>query len=248
MADLVDERETELEETAEVTQETRPEPVDELPEKYRGKSIAEIVRMHQEAEKVVGRQSQEVGELRRVADEYIRAQLESKKEPEAEVDFFVDPEKATRRAIETHPDILEAKRVAQEAKKAAAASKLQAKHSDFGQIIQDPKFVEWVQGSPVRMRLLQDADQKFDIDAADELFSNWKERKSIAKQTVDAEMGSRKESLRTASTGGSSGSADHNSKKIYRRADIIKLMQTDPERYASLHDEILQAYAERRVK
>ena len=37
-------------------------------------------------------------------------------------------------------------------------------------------------------------------------------------------------------------------KKIYRRADLIRLKQTDPQRYQSLADEIYQAYAEGRVK
>ena len=32
------------------------EPQDDIPEKYRGKSAAELVRMHQEAETLLGRQ------------------------------------------------------------------------------------------------------------------------------------------------------------------------------------------------
>ena len=47
----------------------------EVPEKYQGKSTAEIVRMHQEAEKLLGKQSSEVGELRKVVDDYIQTQL-----------------------------------------------------------------------------------------------------------------------------------------------------------------------------
>ena len=37
-------------------------------------------------------------------------------------------------------------------------------------------------------------------------------------------------------------------KKVYRRADLINLQVTDPNRYASLADEIQSAYAEGRVK
>ena len=37
----------------------------EIPEKYRGKSLDEVVKMHQEAEKLIGKQAQEVGEVRR---------------------------------------------------------------------------------------------------------------------------------------------------------------------------------------
>ena len=39
---------------------------------------------------------------------------------------------------------------------------------------------------------------------------------------------------------------DH--EKVYRRADIIKLMKNDPDRYQALADEIMAAYAEGRVK
>jgi hypothetical protein len=43
----------------------------ELPDRYRNKSLEDIVKMHQEAEKVIGRQAQEVGEVRKLADELI---------------------------------------------------------------------------------------------------------------------------------------------------------------------------------
>jgi hypothetical protein len=36
--------------------------------------------------------------------------------------------------------------------------------------------------------------------------------------------------------------------KIYRRADVIKLMQTDPDRYALMGEEITKAYSEGRVR
>ena len=54
--------------------------------------------------------------------------------------------------------------------------------------------------------------------------------------------------LRKASTGGAKGSSETPSKKIYRRADIIELMKTDPRRYQSMEPEIRRAYAEKRVR
>jgi len=58
----------------------------------------------------------------------------------------------------------------------------------------------------------------------------------------------RKRQKKAASTGTARGSSESPSRKIYRRADIIKLMQTDPKRYQALSDEIMQAYQEGRVK
>ncbi len=45
-----------------------------------------------------------------------------------------------------------------------------------------------------------------------------------------------------------SGSDEAPSKKVFRRSDIIKLMQTDPDKYDMMQPEIMQAYREGRVK
>ena len=43
-------------------------------------------------------------------------------------------------------------------------------------------------------------------------------------------------------------SGESASRKTYRRSDIIDLMVRNPDRYAALADEIMQAYSEGRVK
>ena len=59
------------------TQQPSEQP-QEIPEKYKGKNLEDIVRMHQEAEKLIGRQAQEVGEVRRLADDLIKQSLSQK--------------------------------------------------------------------------------------------------------------------------------------------------------------------------
>jgi hypothetical protein len=44
------------------------------------------------------------------------------------------------------------------------------------------------------------------------------------------------------------GGSGESSKRVYRRADLIRLKMNDPARYEALNDEILSAYAEGRVK
>jgi len=254
MAKFLDERPEEdddsITESFEETEQFEEE-VNSVPEKYQNKSIEELVQMHQEAEKLVGKQSSEVGELRKVVDEYIHQQTQltqQTNEPVEEIDFFSEPDKAVSNAIENHPSVREAKQVAQEYRKTTALSQLQSKHPEMNTILQDEKFLEWIKGSNVRTRLLQQADQQFDVEAADELFSTWKERQQMIGTTADAEKSQRKQQVKAASTGSSSGSGEKASRKIYRRADIINLMRTDPARYQALSDEILKAYAEGRVK
>ena len=230
----------------EVAQET-------VPEKYQNKSLQEVVQMHQEAEKLLGKQSSEVGELRGVVDDYIQAQLAQQQAPvqqqeEDDTDFFVDPQAAVNRAIENHPKIKEANQYSQEHKKATALAQLKSNHPEMDTILKDAKFAEWVKSSKIRTQLFVQADQQYDYDAANELFSLWKERASVAEQTVAVEKQARKQQVKSASTGNARGTGQTQRKKQYRRADIIKLMKTDPDRYAALSEEIFQAYAEGRVK
>ena len=231
------------------TQATQSEP--DIPEKYQNKSAQELVQMHQEAEKLLGRQSSEVGELRKVVDNYIQAQLTpapQQQEQVEEVDFFTDPEKAVAQVIQNHPKIKEAESASQQYKMQTALSALKANHPDMESILQDTKFAEWIEASKVRTKLFVAADKQYDYEAADELFNLWKERQQMIGQAATAEKQSRKQAVKNASTGSASGSSESSPKKIYRRADIIKLMKEDPNRYAALQDEIMRAYAEKRVR
>ena len=231
----------------------QPQEEPSLPEKYQGKSLEEVVQMHQEAEKLLGRQSSEVGELRKVVDDYISTQTQSAPqpqnvEPEDDIDYFTDPQAAVNRAIENHPKIREAQEYSQQYKQQAALATLNSKHPDMQEILGDPKFAEWIKASKIRTQLFVQADQEYNADAADELFSLWKERKTVTQQTAVVEKQARKQQLKAANTGNARGSAEGSRKKVYRRADIIKLMKNDPDRYTALADEIMAAYAEGRVK
>lgn len=258
MAKIIDQREEEYNETLEAVEEsveTSPieNNVDDIPEKYQGKSIKDIVQMHQEAEKLLGRQSSEVGELRRIVDDFVQTQLATQQQTahnsdDDELDFFVDPRKAVEKAIANHPKIKEAETVSQQLRQSDAVAKLQTAHPDFTKIVQDQKFLDWVTKSKFRVELLRRADQQYDFEAADELLSSWKERQAVVSETVSAETKARKDQVKTASTGSVKGSAEAPSRKVYRRADIIQLMQKDPERYRALMPEIRQAYAEGRVR
>ena len=233
-------------------EETLKEPEADIPEKYQGKSTAEIVRMHQEAEKLLGKQSSEVGDLRKVVDDYIQTQLTDTEtqatNADEEVDFFSDPDKAVERAINNHPKIKEAENISNQYRQSTAMNKLQTKHPDMDDILQDGRFAEWIQGSKIRTQLFVQADQDYDYDAADELLSLWKERQDVVTQTVANEEQQRKQSVKSASTGNARGSGEQRAKKVYRRADIIKLMRTDPDRYQALSNDIMQAYKEGRVR
>ena len=152
------------------------------------------------------------------------------------------------RAIANHPSIKQAEETSMVMKQQAILSKLQSDHPDFINIIQDGRFQDWVQGSKVRTELYERADKRFDYDSANELLSLWKERQNMVQETAEIQKEDRKRQVKAASTGNARGSGERPSRKVYRRADIIKLMQTDPNRYQEMASEIRAAYAEGRVK
>ena len=223
----------------------------ELPEKYRDKSLDEIVKMHQEAEKLIGKQAQEVGEVRKLADELIKQNLGSRqqqtRQEEPEVDFFENPQKAVQRTVDNHPDILAARQVTLEMKRAQIQQRLAQEHPDFGEIAKDQDFANWVKSSPIRIKIFEQADSGYDFDSANELLSTYKQLRSVKqKQSSDEGEVTRKQNLKAV--GVDVGGSGESSKKVYRRADLIQLQLRDPDRYAALSDEIMQAYIEKRVR
>jgi len=245
------------EDTLEIPEEAQAEPeqpeAEDIPDKYRNKDLKEIVRMHQEAEQLIGRQSSEVGELRKIVDDFVKTQLEQQKtspqaQEEPEADFFDDPDAYIDRKLQSHPKIKEAEQYTAQARYNSVMSQLEQKHPDYKDIVQDTNFADWVMKSKIRQQLFQRADKEFDFDSADELLSLWKERQQVVKQTEEVQKQDRKNQAKAASTGSAKGSGEPSSRKVYRRADIIELMRKDPKRYAQLQDEIMAAYAENRVR
>jgi hypothetical protein len=246
---LIDDDKEELGELEIEEQKIEQKP--ELPEIYRDKSLEDVVKMHQDQVKMIGRQAQEVGEIRKLADELIKQNLVSKqqqtRQEEPEVDFFENPQKAVQRTVDNHPDILAARQVTLEMKRSQIQQRLAQEHPDFGDIARDQDFANWVKSSPVRIKIFEQADSGYDFDSANELLSTYKQLRSVKqKQTSDDGEITRKQNLKAV--GVDVGGSGESSKKVYRRADLIRLKMQDPNRYDALSDEIMAAYAEKRVR
>jgi hypothetical protein len=238
----------ELETVEQQIQEEPKQAEPELPEKYRGKSVADVVKMHQEAEKLVGRTMNEVHEVRKLADELIKSQLTPKPQVEEAkpVDFFENPQEAIRQQIENNPRVLAAEQYARQLQAEQARQKLVQLHPDAFQLTSDQEFRNWIAASKVRQQLFQQADQ-YDVDAANELFSTYKELRAVKQQKVaEVDHTARNQALKSAAV--ETGGSGESTRKVYRRADLIRLKIRDPGKYESMQDEILAAYSEGRVK
>jgi len=253
---------TSLEPTQEVDNpepEVKQEP--EVPEKYRGKSLEEIVKMHQESEKLIGRQAQEVGESRKLLDQFIKQQLEQKHDTQQpskaqEIDWFEDPAKAVNQAVENNPILKQLQEQQAQQAQVVAQQAIEKAHPDYLDVAASEDFAQWVQGSKIRMGLYAKASN-FDVDSAMELLETYKSLRNIKTQKAEqtkaadetlkkADDESRSKALKTAAV--QQGGTGESTKPIYRRADLIRLRMQDPSRYESMADDILQAYAEGRVR
>ena len=224
----------------------------ELTKKFQGKSSSEIAEAYENLEKELGRKGQEIGELRKLTDSYLQSQISSQSQQTTTsepADFYDNPEEAVRQIIDNHPRFREFSEQTQQQQAALTAQQLEKAHPDFQEVITDGGFQEWVNGSKIRQRLYKEADS-YDFDAANELLTTWKERQMISKtKEVNESKKTKRDTAMKAGEGVSRASGESTAgKKIYRRADLIRLKQTDPKRYQSLEDEIYEAYAEGRVK
>ena len=224
----------------------------ELPKKFQGKSSTEIAEAYENLEKELGRKGQEIGELRKLTDSYLQSQISTQDQTTTTsepADFYDNPEQAVRQIIDNHPRFKEMKEQNEKQTASLTAQQLEKAHPDFQEVIGDGGFQEWVNGSKIRQRLYKEADS-YDFDAADELLTVWKERQMISKtKEVNEGKKVKRDTAMKAGEAMSNASGESTAgKKIYRRADLIRLKQTDPRRYEDLGDEIFAAYAEGRVK
>lgn len=236
--------------------ETQIDEEAEFPEhlkvRLKGKTRAQIAQIVADQEKIMSRQGQEVGEVRRLADELLKSQLSKKAEEEKpeEVDFFENPKEAIRQAIANSPDVIEAKQSALKLQQEAAQREFVRRHPDYGQIVQDGEFIDWVNSSKKRAQMYNEAIN-YDVDSGDELLSTWKQLKSVKQQQVskavsETEKKARDESLKVAAV--ETGGTGETSRKVYRRADLMNLRIRDPLKYEAMLPDIEKAYAEGRIR
>jgi len=228
-----------------------------IPEKYRDKSPQDLLKILQDQDRFIGKQAEEVGFARRMAEEAVRVRQSSavatpapKTDELEEVDFFADPKAAVARAVQNSPEVIEARRLAQEMKREHMKQRVQQLHPDVDNIVADPEFATWVQSNRARVMMLQAADRDYDVDTADELISNFKSYKQRNQSATETKAAAIKQqqnnNLKAAQV--DSGSRPDAGKKFLRRADIIELHKTNPARYEALLPEIMQAYADGRVR
>lgn len=227
--------------------ENKPEP--SIPDKYKGKSAEELVSILQDQESYIGKQSNEIGQLRKTVNNAINAQApkQEPKAPAVDVDSLLDnPEQAVNAVLESNPRLnaVEQKLMQQELN--AAKSSFEAKHPKWQETVNTQEFRNFVGETPVRQEMFKAADQNYNYQVADELFTTF-EQLQAAKTNAHQEQrtAQRNSDLKAATT--ETGVSAPSRGKTYKRGDLRELRRNDPEKWEANWPDIYRAYQEGRV-
>jgi hypothetical protein len=237
----------------------------ELPEKYRGKSIHDIIAMHQNAESELGRKNNEVGVIRKLADELIgvraverQANPPTPRKPLTTDELLNDPESKILEVVKEATDA-SVRDTETRVRRMEADLQVQAferKYPGFQDTMNAPEFGSWLQsGSDYRKRLALRAAEG-DYSAADELFGLYNDHTASRTPPQNAEPAqpSGPSAARASSTVRSGGShangvvPGNDGKKMLSRAELLDMRINRPDEFDMRQDEILAAYREKRVR
>lgn len=238
------------EDTTTETTETKTTDSDEgVLDRFKGKSKQDISKSYEDLEKLHGRQAQELGELRKLAREWLELETTKTSKQKKELtdeDFVENPRKAIEDLLDQRlaPVLKNLEGVDKQLK----LSDFESRHPDYRDVATSQDFHEYVNSSAYRKRLYEKADA-MDFDAADELFSMFKEqKKAIEEKAAKREVEKEKELRKVTSEKGSTSAPSK--KKLYKSADLIRMRMRDPEKYwnPAFQAEIMEAYKDGRVK
>lgn len=240
-------------------------PDSDIPEKFKGKDVKDIVEAYKNLERAYSRQGQELGEIRKHADSLIKQTLEFReekgksREDEKEItaeDIWTNPTEAIDRIVERRLKDSSVSKELEQIKSQSAKQQIRSnyerfvsKHPDATDITNSEEFLEWANSTPVRADLLKRA-QNYDFAAGDELVSVYKELKGLnkKKESKERQEARRKKTLKDAAV--ESNSTGETSKKIFKRRNILRMIRENPEEYYSddFQQELQKAYLEGRVR
>ena len=254
------------------TQVTKTED-DGLPAKFKGKSAREIAEAYQNLESRLGTMANDLGVQRQLTDRILgmkreddlRANGGSRQEraqpkPVTTNDLLDRPQETLERVVndKVQSAVDELRQENQQLRALTAKQSFESRHKDYQTTVSDPAFMDWLKASPLRMRAAAVANGG-DWQVADELFTEYevqhRRSESRSEQTDQRQRSTDnlEDARRASYTSSGSNSNDGQGKpagKIYKRADLMKLMIEDPEAYydEAFQAEIIQAHFEKRVR
>lgn len=203
----------------------------DVPEKLRGKSQADLIKMYQEIERERSRLGNELGDSRKMIDRLLEVQPkaeETKKEPRPEItpdDLFSNPNEALDRAISTHPSVEKIQQANEELERRIAQRTFETEYPNYREDVNDPAFVEWVKKNPVRTNLILAANS-YDLNSARALWQMWSEHKELTsvKSQRDNAENQRRQKEKDGTLEGATGTQP-NTEARFSRAEFRELQR-----------------------
>jgi len=233
----------------------------ELPEKYRGKSVEDVAKMHMEAERDRSRIANELGAARQIADQLLgleRARPDTprkERQPVTTDELLTNPDDVLERAVADSPTVSKALERVDRLERDLTQREFELNYPNYKKDIEDPAFAEWIKANKVRTALGTAANSG-NYEAATSLWSLWEEKKQDMKQVKEADKTKKRQQEKDGILEGAS-SRGGDIEKEYSRADFMmlhrKAIAGDPVSKAKWNDPNFQrlrekAYAEGRVK
>jgi hypothetical protein len=187
-----------------------------IPDKYAGKTMEEVVEMHMNAEKEIGRQANEVGTYRDLlktmsdASNVQAPQTDTAEEQPVEVssdDLWENPTEAIRSVVKEtlQNEIAPIQQTQQEQVQAQQFAQLAHMHPDMEDIGGTPEFQAFVEKSPYRLMDAQRWVENRDVDAANRLLSDYKELRGDTAAPGDVSAVNKARAVSTEAGRGSGG-------------------------------------------
>lgn len=236
----------------------------EIPKRFEGKSREDVIQSNINLEKVLRRQGNELGQLRKTLDAQTRL-LDSqvnrntqtlpepkKPEPITAEKLLNDPETTVNSLVEANPAIDRTNRRLETIERNIAQERFESKNPTYQQDVQSPEFQEWVLASTNRSKLLVKLNNHYDFDAGNDLWELWNEHQQ-AKQGAEQ---ARQQKVKAATTT-KVGASEPAPKAVYSRAKLAELqmraLNGDQAAQTRWNDPTFQqeyqlAYAEGRVR
>ena len=231
--------ESEIKEQSEVAEEY-------IPRRLRGKTKEQIYKEFSGLESDYSRMGNELGEARSLLRETLEKALTANKveePPVTEEDILSNPKESVQKLIDAA--LKPVKDASVSAEQRTLMMEFNMRHPGYQETAKSPEFKDWLSESPYRTRLFTQAS-RFDLDAAEDLFTEY----GSYQKSGTTDTNEKRREIRNASTetGGAGKSTSKTGKKVYKSTDLMRLYNTDRERYNDMSAEIQQAFQEGRVK
>ncbi len=221
-----------------------------MPDKFAGKTAEEIAASYVELQSEYGRRNTEVGSLRKLTDQLLELkETKPKIEPvKVTTDSLLDnPDEVINTAVDSNPRLKAIEDKLIQGDRAEAKLAFDTKHPEWDKTLHTPEFQSWVMETQLRQRLLIEADKNYDYATGSELFDMYdlEKGKAVKDATTERNAKARKSAKQAVTEDG--GGGEPKGKPKYRRSELIQLKLSNPAKYDAMKEDIMQAYADKRV-